>query len=1131
MNNSEFSGPRYWKSLDSLAETPAFKEWVEREFPAGASEMEGVNRRQFMKVMAASFGLAGLGMAGCRRPEQVILPYSQQPENLIPGVPVYYTSSQPGARDSVPVIVETQMGRPTKVEGNPSYQPYGGATSVYTQASILDLYDPDRATKSTVAPAAVRDRLTAINQASIEDQGAGLLFIAEPSTSPSRAALVAQIKKNFPQATWTEHRAIDQSTSERAAKAVFGKTLRALPDFSQVKRVLALDSDFVHGTDAAVGNARAFTKTRKVQDSKEAKNMSRLYSVESGLTLTGSMADHRLRLSASQMGAFIAQVGAVILEKKGQSGPLLAQLKKAGASLKVDAAWIDECATDLADHSGHSLIVAGEHLSHSVHAIVIALNEALSAPIKYVEVPDLAAGIETAVARLNKGGVKTLVILGGNPVYDAPVDLEFATALAKAEQSIFVSGNQNETTVAVDLQIARSHYLESWSDGRTFDGTYLPVQPMIEPLFPTFNELEVLARLAGAEVTDGYAIAQATFKAQGGSDFNKFLSDGLLAGSEYKAVSAKAAPAKVVAALDLEELMAYELSATQLEVLYAPSAHAGDGSFANNGWMMECPDPITKLTWDNAILISPRLAKELEEQQGIQIFPNPKPMNKNDGTAGAFFEASKGMQQVNKAEFKRGKEQGVVAELTINGRKVKGPIHVVPGMANYTVILPLGMGRTEVGRVGTGVGFNAYSVRSSEALNGSLGGSLQLTAEHYNLANTQEHWSMEGRAIVREANADYYSEHPDFANKMGVESHAPANYGKDDSKSLQEKSTNQYRGNSAYEHPSFSKPAPNVKVWKGNEDKFPAVQQWGMAIDMNSCTGCTACVVACQSENNIPIVGKDQVLRGREMHWMRIDRYFAAEKYDQQEIPEDVQVSFMGMMCQHCENAPCEQVCPVNATVHDSQGLNTMAYNRCVGTRYCANNCPYKVRRFNFFDWNKRKIGEFYKGPLGPVEEPELHKMQANPNVTIRMRGVMEKCTFCTQRIEAAKIDQKRLAGATGNIAVRDGAIKTACQQVCPTDAITFGDISDANSEVSKMKASDRNYSVLGYLNARPRTTYLARLRNPNPLMPDAYSKPYAYAQYKDRYGNKSAPKGDDYGAPADHGHDHSHSEEAPLAH
>ncbi len=1136
MKNSEFSGPRYWKSLDDLAETPAFTDWVEREFPAGASEMEGVNRRQFMKVMAASFGLAGLGMAGCRRPEQTILPYSQQPENTIPGVPVYYTSSQPGARDNIPVIVETQTGRPTKIEGNPSYKSYGGATTVYAQASILDLYDPDRATKSqagtgTVSQDAVRDRLAAVRQAHLADQGKGLVFLSEPSTSPSRAALVAKIKKAFPEATWTEYTPIDLSTSEQAAKAVFGKALRTLPEFEKAKRVLSLDADFLLNTDGSLGLARSFTKTRKVKDSKEASKMSRLYAVESTLTSTGSMADHRLRLSSSQIGAFTALVGAAVLKKKHAGGPLVEELEKAGASLHVDAKWIDECAADLVENSGHALVVAGEHLPKSVHAIVFAINEALSAPVKYVEVPDAAPGIATAVARLNQGGVKTLVVLGGNPVYDAPVDLDWKAAQAKAEQSIYLGQSANETSEVSSLFIARSHYLECWGDGRTFDGTLVPVQPMIEPLFPTFNELEVLARIAGAENTDGHSIAQATFKALGGSDYNKFLSDGLLEGTAYKAVSVKAEPAKVVATLKAGELSAYELSASKLEVRFAPSSHAYDGRYANNGWMMECPDPMTKLTWDNAILISPRLAKELEEAQGVQIFPGKKPMNKHS----KFFEGAKGTLQSNKAVFNRGKEQAVVAELTLNGRKIKAPIHVVPGMANYTVVLPLGMGRKLVGRVGQGVGFDAYALRSSDSLGIALGAALQLTEETYPLANTQEHWSMEGRAIVRENTADDYVRNPDFANKVGVESHAPANYGKDNDKTLQEKVMNQYRGSSAYEHPDLSAPTPNVKVWKGHEDQFPHIQQWGMAIDLNSCTGCTACVVACQSENNVPIVGKEQVLRGREMHWMRIDRYFSAEKYDQTEVPEDVQVSFMGMLCQHCENAPCEQVCPVNATVHDNQGLNVMAYNRCVGTRYCANNCPYKVRRFNFFDWNKRKIGEFYKGPLGPVDEPELEKMRANPNVTVRMRGVMEKCTLCVQRIESAKIESKRLAGATGNIKIADGNIKTACQQVCPTEAITFGDVSDANSAVSKLKASDRNYSVLGYLNARPRTTYLARLRNPNPKMPDAYAKPYAYAQYEARYGHgHHGEHGEEHEATGHDAHeaDHStHTEEAHSAH
>lgn len=1093
MNHSEFSGPRYWKSLDDLAETPAFKDWVEREFPAGASEMEGVNRRQFMKVMAASFGLAGLGMSGCRRPEKTILAYSKAPESLIPGVPVYYTSSQPGARDNIPVIVETQSGRPTKIEGNPSYRPYGGATTIYTQASVLDLYDPDRATKSSLNPNAVRDRLAAIHEKHGADEGAGLVFLAEPSTSPSRAKLVARIKEKFPKAVWAEYNPVDQTASERAAKAVYGKTVRSIPEFAKAQRVLSLDADFLLNADASTGLARDFVKTRKILHSKDADKMSRLYAVESALTSTGSMADHRLRLGSSQMGAFIAKLALAL----GVPG-LPSALQEAASSLEVDAKWVDECAADLLANRGQAIVVAGEHLPQSVHAIVMAINEMLRAPVRYVEVPDAAEGIEAASARLKTGDVQTLVMLGGNPVYDAPVDLEWSSAMGQAAESLYFGGAINESSQAADVHVAASHYLESWSDGRTFDGTLVPVQPVIEPLFPTFSELEVLARLAGAETTDAYSIVQATFSELGGSDFNQFLSLGLLEGSAYPVV--KSPSGNYASGIKLAELTAPELSSGSLEVRFAASSHAGDGRYANNGWMMECPDPMTKLTWDNAILISPRLAKDLEKEQGIQIFPGRMPMNQDS----QFFKAAKGTLQTNKAAFKRGKEQAVVAELTLNGRRVKGPIHVVPGMANYTVVLPLGMGREIVGRVGQGVGFSAYTVRDSEQLGIATGGALQLTSAVSELANTQEHWSMEGRAIVREGNSDYFKKNPNFANEMGVESHAPANYGKYDDKSLQEKSVNQYRGNSAYEHPSFADPAPNVKVWQGEEarKKYPDVQQWGMAIDMNSCTGCSACVVACQSENNIPIVGKDQVLRGREMHWMRIDRYFSAENYDQTDVPEDVQVSFMGMLCQHCENAPCEQVCPVNATVHDSQGLNTMAYNRCVGTRYCANNCPYKVRRFNFFDWNKRQIGEFYKGPLGPVDEPELGKMQKNPNVTIRMRGVMEKCTFCTQRIEAAKIDQKRLAGASGNIKVADGAIKTACQQVCPTDAITFGDISDAETEVSKMKASDRNYSVLGYLNIRPRTTYLARLRNPNPKMPDAYSKPYAYANYKDRYGS-----------------------------
>ncbi len=1094
---TELSGPRYWKSLDDLAGTPAFREWMEREFPGGASELDGVNRRHFMKIMAASFGFAGLGMAGCRRPEQRILPYSQQPENLIPGVPVFYCSSVPGARDNLPVIVETHQARPTKIEGNPSYRPYGGATDVYTQASILDLYDPDRMTKSradgaVVDAAAVRDQLSAIGAGHATDGGRGLVFLAEPSTSPSRARLAEAIQAKFPLALWAEYSPVDHDAPVRGIERVTGKRLRPLPQMEKAKRILAIDADFVQHAEGKLGHARGFAEGRAVQNAGEAHGMSRLYAVESNLTLTGAMADHRLRLEASRMGAFVALVGRAILEKKGVSGPLLEFFKVAGDGFKADPKWVGECAADLVEHGRDALILAGEHLPEAIHGAVFALNAVLGADgrtVRYVEAPAPAAGIAEAGARLAAGQVKSLVILGGNPVYDAPADLEWKTLQAQAARTFHLSYHPNETTAAAAVQVARSHYLESWGDGRTVDGTLVPVQPMIEPLFPAFNELEVLARIAGLDTIEPHAIARATFEelAGSGASYGRFLSEGLLAGSAFAPVRAAADPAGLDAAVFSPAVM----EEGEVEVLFTPSAHAYDGRYANNGWLMECPDPLTKLTWDNAILISPRLAKELEAESGIPILGPQSILTKQ------------GALQANSAEFERGKQIAPVAELTVNGRTLKGPVHVLPGLANRTVVLPLGFGRETVGRVGRGAGFNAYAVRTGDGLGLARGAALKLISETYRLANTQEHWSMEGRAILRESDVEDYVKHPDFVDTMGVEAHSPPIYGKAADESLQYKVTKQPRGNSAYETPTFTEPAPNVKIWQreGAREKFPEIQQWGMTIDLNRCTSCNACVVACQSENNIPIVGKDQVLRGREMHWIRLDRYFSSAENDSTEVPEDVQVSFMGMACQHCENAPCESVCPVNATVHDEQGLNVMAYNRCVGTRYCANNCPYKVRRFNFFDWNKRAVGDFYKGPLAPVDEPELEKMRANPDVTVRMRGVMEKCTYCVQRIQSARIDQLRRAGASGDVKVPDGRIQTACQQVCPADAIVFGDVSDPESEVSRLKESDRDYSVLGYLNIRPRTTYLARVRNPNPKMPGPVT-PFTRQAYEDRYGH-----------------------------
>lgn len=1097
---SSRDGSRYWKSLEDLAETPAFQDWMHREFPAGASEMEGVNRRHFLKIMAASFGLAGLGLSGCRRPEKTILAFGNQVEMMIPGNPVFYTSSLPSATDNIPLVVETHQARPTKIEGNPSYTPYRGATDLFTQASVLDMYDPDRSTNSRnrggrVDMAAVRDQLNTLRRKHREDRGRGLVFLAEGSTSPSRARIVRKLKAQFPEALWAEYEPLAHYGAETAFAAATDTATRPLPQLDAAKRIVAIDADFLQTGPGKLGFANAFAKGRKVYHTEEADNMSRLYSVESNLTLTGSMADHRLRLGSSQMTAFAAQLAAEVLRQSGFNAEALAAVEALESNLELDAEWLSACAADLLENRGASLVVAGDHLPAEAHWLTYLINAAIGAngsTVRYAKVAKPAASIRDVATRLQSGAVETLFIIGGNPAYDAPADLDWSTLVKKAGQSLHLSYYRNETSLLCDWHIARSHYLESWGDGRTYDGTLVPVQPMIDPIFRTFNELEVLARLAGAETSDPYEIVRATFDAMtDGTDaaFQRFLSNGLLAGSSFSTDDEPLSVAELLIQLKGSDIAAPELSADSLELIFAASQNTYDGRYANNGWLQECPEPITKFTWDNAILISPRLARQLEAESGQKIIPDRTIM----------VSADRLTQQ--SATFSRGRQHTPVAELTVNGRTIKAPVHIVPGLANYSIVVPLGFGRRAAGRVGNGVGFDAYPLRTTDTPTIALGATLKLTAERVQLANAQEHWSMEGRAIVREGNLEEWKEDPNFANKMGMESHSPPIFGKAQNESVQYKVTNQPRGGSMHEHPRFTDPMPNVPIWNrpGAREQFRPPQQWGMVIDMNACTGCNACVVACQSENNIPIVGRDQVMRGREMHWIRLDRYFTGDVNDTNDIPEDVQVSFMGVACVHCENAPCETVCPVNATVHDEQGLNVMAYNRCVGTRYCANNCPYKVRRFNFFDWNKRNIDQVYKGPLGPVEEPELGKMQKNPNVTLRMRGVMEKCTYCVQRIETAKNDQKRIAGASGNVGVPDGRILTACQQVCPTEAITFGDLSDANTKVSKLRESNRDYSLLGYLNVRPRTTYLARIRNPNQRIPRTYKMPFTRASYKAR--------------------------------
>ncbi|MCC5839548.1 MAG: TAT-variant-translocated molybdopterin oxidoreductase [Opitutales bacterium] len=1095
-------GRAYWRSLDELAERPDFKEWLHREFPQGASEADGVNRRHFLKIMAASFALSGAGLAGCRRPEKYIVPYGKQPENSIPGIPVYYSTSFPDAVDNLPLIVETHQNRPTHIEGNPKYAPYGGAVNAFASASVLNLYDPDRMTASTrgrrrVSKDAVNDHLEALRERFAPTGGTGLAVLAAPSTSPSRERLMRQLRDQFPRMTWAEYEPAARDNGDRAATALFnGDPTRPVYDLAAAKRILSIDSDFLGVSEpGANGLQRGFAKGRKVRNRDEAATMSRLYVAESPFTSTGAMADHRLRLASSRMASLAALVAAEVLDQLGQERDLAQNLRSQAAGLESHQQWVSECVRDLLAERGGSVVLAGAHLPVAVHQLVVLINEKIGAnghTVRYVRKPRARRdNLESLVQSIGEGRVETLIVLGGNPAYDFPADLDWSVLRGRVNEVIRHGYYFDETGLDADWSIASTHYLEAWSDGRAYDGTYVPVQPMILPLFEGISELELLSRLAGTSRADAFEIVLETFRTDvspGASrhDFNRFLSEGFLADSAFPAVTTALSTSNLRSVLARADFRSAAPSSGSLSVRLVKDTKVGDGFYANNGWLQELPDPMTKLTWDNAITISPALAREL----GYDV------------KSGRFLIGGIAAARGN---VRGSREFAPVGELTIDGVTLRGPVQIQPGLPDYEVVIPIGYGRRRTGRVGSGVGFSAYPALTHTHGLSRTGATITLTRDTFLLANTQMHWNMEGRAIIREANVSTHLANSNWANEMGMESHSPPIYGKDKDMSLAEKSLTQPRGASSHHLPAFGEPAPNLRVWRDPEARaqFIPEQQWGMSIDLNTCTGCNVCVIACQSENNIPIVGKDQVARGREMSWIRLDRYYSTGDIDENRemLPADPQASVMPMACVHCERAPCEQVCPVNATVHDTQGLNVMAYNRCVGTRYCANNCPYKVRRFNFFDYNKRAIDEFYKGPLGrnlyKTEGGILASMQRNPDVTVRMRGVMEKCTYCTQRIQAARIAQKVKARDSNNIHIPEGAFKVACQAACPTESIVFGDISNTESAVYKAKDNDRDYAVLGYLNVRPRTTYLARLRNPNPAMPDYRKYPGSYEEYK----------------------------------
>ena len=1102
------SGPHYFRSPEALADSPELREWAEKEFPAGASELSAAeSRRDFMKLMSASFMLAGFGLTGCRRPTEHIYPFGKQPEGYTHGVAQHFATAMPTRTGAVPLLAKSSDGRPTKVEANPLHPDQAG-TDQFVQASVLGLYDPDRAQyfrkNGTIAKREeALDTLSALGRKFAANQGQGLAIVAESSSSPTRARLQAAIAAKFPNAVWATYDAVDSNIHARAASLVTGKSVRPYLKFNLAKRVLSLDCDFLGGEDEMYRYTRDFAKGRKIAKADEAKKddlINRLYAVESLMTLTGGNADHRLRVSPSQVAAVAAQIAAEVLKQSGSTLSLDAAALSAGA--KVDPKWITECAKDLVAHKGAALVVAGQRQPLAVHVLAHAMNEALGALGMIVELHPAPSPTKSLA---DVAGAETIVLLGANPAYTAA---EVWSQVTKSATTIVRLGyHEDESAAGVAWNLPAAHYLESWGDARTSDGTVVAIQPLIAPLFGGLTESEVLARLAGSNAS-AYELARETFAGLTGGaldeeKWKKFLHDGFLAGTQSAPVGASFD--RAAAAAELAKAAAPKApSKGELEVVFHRDYSVDDGRYVNNGWLQELPDPITKIVWDNAVLLSRETAAQL------------------------------------------GVKNGDVVAISAAGRSVEGAVWIQPGMADFTLGLALGYGR-KWGRIAYmdkfSVGFNAYPLRVTGA--GFISGvSVKATGRTHQFICTQDHWTLHGRPVVREANVDQYLAKPDFAKNFDLDAHTDYLVKNPDG-SIK----------NIYEHP-----------YKTHPKLASQTHQWGMVVDLNACTGCSACVIACQSENNIPIVGKDQVAKGRELHWMRIDRYYTADPKKKQQGGmidaflsnaagtqgnpdtvnlverdelqatkkwiDDPQVVTQPMMCQHCENAPCESVCPVNATAHDDEGVNVMAYNRCVGTRYCANNCAWKVRRFNFFDYNKRPIGGgklasdlfssnigLYKGPLGkrPGDEIDLVTMARNPDVTVRMRGVMEKCTFCQQRIEGAKIAQKVKAGASDDVQVKDGAIKTACQQACPADAIAFGNLLDPKSKVSLLKQHDRNYTVLGFLDTKPRTTYLARVRNVNPAMPDA--KIWSLEEYKDvthsdpMKGHGHAPAGDKKGA------------------
>jgi MoCo/4Fe-4S cofactor protein with predicted Tat translocation signal len=1182
--------PDYYRSLEQMADTPEFRAFAAEEFPGFANVYESLgeaeprdddphaaalNRRRFLALSAAALGMAGL--VGCRRPDIQILPFAVVPDeqigHVVHGKPTFYATSIPRAGGALPVLVESHDGRPTKIEGNPQHACSLGSTDAHAQACILDLYSPDRV-MSDKYPGVMEGRAPrkwedfdrfARGEAErlAKEKGKGFYVLAEQTPSPAVRALRDAIKGKLPQVSWHTYEPIDTSEALRGAEAAFGAKLVARYRFDKAERILALDSDFLANEFDVVFHSRGFGAKRKDEH-----HMNRLYVVEPTYTVTGTMADHRLRLAASQVGSYLIALARELKTAHASKLKSAAAIPDALPAVSQPAdkplwseKWVSAVAKDLAEHAGKGLVVVGPRQPAWVHALAHAVNDALgnyaAGMAEFRDAPPelLDKSLRDLVLDIAAGKVSALLIVGGNPVFNAPADLKFADELSKVVRKLRLGLFYDHTSEKCDWHLPLAHFLEGWGDSESSDGALCCVQPLLAPLNSTQTSgddmapparggrtlLEVLALLTQGNGPDGkpvasfgaaqkaaYGYVRKAFSERSGvalgdatfeSAFNRYKQLGFFpldaaqakqlgfAAPDAKARTPK--PASVKPDGIANALRAFRPvlppSKEALEVTFHASYALADGRFAMNPWLQEMPDPITKLVWDNAAIISPATA----------------------------------------AEF--GVKQSDLVEIRVGARAITVPAFILPGQADYSVALAFGQyGEMRISHVPQGGGTDVFPLRESGALHTATGARLKKTGGKADLVTTQEHGVIpEGRDIIRESQVGEHGKkhshgdpfkhvvgaaHIEFEGSPSHSSHDPKIGLAPDAHLTEEKLKKEFQG--GYGNPQ-QPPAPA----KQKQERFPldlarpelldSQFQWGMVIDLTACTGCSACMIACQAENNIPVVGKHEVKRNREMHWIRIDRYFSSKTTNGEAADDEPTIVSQPLACVHCEAAPCEQVCPVNAALHSPDGLNLQVYNRCIGTRYCSNACPYKVRRFNWFDFNKRRQDElrvptpFASGGMSFSDSgvPETLKMQKNPDVTVRMRGVMEKCTYCVQRLERGKFGAKIAAAevaqgrrtieidaafkpadgstsayrkpknpaaagydldAIGRVIVPDGVIVTACQSACPTQAITFGNALDPNSKVSKLKARESDYLLLGELNTKPRTSYLPRVRNQN---------------------------------------------------